>query len=88
MLYEVITRAEAGGDADVHVLELPADAHVAVNALQRRATIVVQKSIREGFGLTVTRITSYNVCYTKLLRSTPPGPSGPRTCTVSRPGLV
>jgi trehalose synthase len=47
-------RAEAGGDADVHVLELPADAHVAVNALQRRATIVVQKSIREGFGLTVT----------------------------------
>jgi len=47
-------RAEAAADPDVHVLELPADAHVTVNALQRRATIVLQKSVREGFGLTVT----------------------------------
>ncbi len=44
----------AGGDDDAHVLLLPADAHRTINALQRAADIVVQKSIREGFGLTVT----------------------------------
>jgi trehalose synthase len=42
----------------VHLAELPmadADENAAiVNALQRHATIVVQKSLREGFGLTVT----------------------------------
>jgi trehalose synthase len=45
---------EAGGDPDIHVLLLPSDAHVRINALQRLATIVIQKSIKEGFGLTVT----------------------------------
>jgi trehalose synthase len=39
---------------DVHVLELPSDAHRTVNALQRAADVVLQKSVREGFGLTVT----------------------------------
>ena len=42
----------------VHLVCLPMDdvdenAHL-VNALQRRATVVVQKSLVEGFGLTVT----------------------------------
>ncbi|MEJ2360337.1 MAG: glycosyltransferase [Gammaproteobacteria bacterium] len=46
--------AAAKGDPDIHVLLLPADAHRDVNALQRAADIVIQKSIREGFGLTVT----------------------------------
>jgi trehalose synthase len=46
-------RAAAGDDPDVLVLDLPPDAHLAINALQRAATIVVQKSTREGFGLTV-----------------------------------
>ena len=32
----------------------PGDAHRTINALQRAATIVLQKSIREGFGLTVS----------------------------------
>ena len=41
-------------DPDIHVLELPADAHRTINALQRAADVVLQKSIREGFGLTVT----------------------------------
>lgn len=41
-------------DPDIHVLLLPDDAHRAVNALQRAADIVMQKSIKEGFGLTVT----------------------------------
>lgn len=47
-------RAAAGDDPDVKVLLLPADAHRTINALQRRADVVVQKSLREGFGLTVT----------------------------------
>ncbi len=36
------------------MLLLPPDAHRTINALQRSATIVLQKSLREGFGLTVT----------------------------------
>ena len=35
------------------VLELPPDAHLQINALQRAATIVLQKSVREGFGIGV-----------------------------------
>lgn len=42
-----------GGDDDIHVLLLPPDAHRLINALQRIADIVIQKSTREGFGLTV-----------------------------------
>jgi trehalose synthase len=45
---------EAAGDADIKVLELPAWAPLEVNALQRASTIVIQKSLREGFGLTVS----------------------------------
>lgn len=45
--------AEVAGDPDVIILNLPADSHMEINALQRIATIVVQKSIREGFGLVV-----------------------------------
>jgi trehalose synthase len=47
-------RAFAEADPDIHVLLLPADAHMEINALQRAADIVLQKSLREGFGLTVT----------------------------------
>ena len=47
-------RAAAGEDPDVKILLLPADAHRQINALQRRADVVLQKSLREGFGLTVT----------------------------------
>ena len=47
------TRQAAAGDPDVHILELPAASPLEINALQRSATIVIQKSIREGFGLTV-----------------------------------
>lgn len=44
----------AGNDPDVHILELPPDAHRAINALQRGSSIILQKSLKEGFGLTVT----------------------------------
>lgn len=46
--------AFSDGVPDVHILELPVDAHRTINALQRAADVVLQKSIREGFGLTVT----------------------------------
>lgn len=46
-------REAAGQDPDIHVLLLPPDSNIEVNALQRAATIVLQKSLREGFGLTV-----------------------------------
>ena len=46
-------REAAGRDPDIYVLDLPSNAHLAINALQRAATIVIQKSTREGFGLTV-----------------------------------
>lgn len=49
---EVLAAAE--GDDDIHVLLLPSDAHRMINALQRIADIVIQKSTKEGFGLTVT----------------------------------
>jgi trehalose synthase len=41
----------AHGDPDVLVRELPPDASLQINALQRAATIVLQKSVRESFGL-------------------------------------
>lgn len=47
-------RTAAADDPDIHVLLLPGDAHRTINALQRAADIVIQKSLREGFGLTVT----------------------------------
>ena len=44
----------AKDEPDIQILLLPPDAHHEVNALQRAADIIVQKSTREGFGLTVT----------------------------------
>jgi len=41
-------------DPDIHVLLLPMNAHRTINALQRLADIILQKSTSEGFGLTVT----------------------------------
>jgi trehalose synthase len=45
---------EADNDPDIKILELPAWAPLEVNALQRASTVVIQKSLREGFGLTVS----------------------------------
>ncbi|MBI5442800.1 MAG: glycosyltransferase [Deltaproteobacteria bacterium] len=46
-------RRVAADDPGIHVLVLPPDAHRTINRLQRAADLVLQKSIREGFGLTV-----------------------------------
>jgi len=45
---------QASEDPDIHVLELPPFSDLEINALVRGSTIVFQKSIREGFGLTVS----------------------------------
>ncbi|MFZ0389890.1 MAG: glycosyltransferase [Calditrichia bacterium] len=47
-------RAAAANDPDIHVLLLPGTAHRTINALQSASDIILQKSLREGFGLTVT----------------------------------
>jgi len=44
----------AKGDPDIHVILLPSDSHRTINALQRLADVILQKSTKEGFGLTVT----------------------------------
>jgi trehalose synthase len=38
----------------VHVLQLPPEADLELNALQRAAAIVVHKPLREGFGIAVS----------------------------------
>lgn len=47
-------QAQAADDPDIHVLLLPPFSDVEINALVRSSTIVLQKSIKEGFGLTVS----------------------------------
>ncbi|MEC7767657.1 MAG: glycosyltransferase [Acidobacteriota bacterium] len=44
----------ADGDNDIHILALPPHSDIEINALVRGSTIVLQKSVKEGFGLTVT----------------------------------
>lgn len=44
----------ASGDPNIHILFLPPGSDRIINAIQRGADIILQKSIREGFGLTVT----------------------------------
>ncbi len=44
----------SNADPDIHILNLPPWSHLEINALQRASTIVIQKSLREGFGLTVS----------------------------------
>ena len=52
ILPQVLSRAE--GDPDIHIIELPPNSDLEVNILQRASTIILQKSLKEGFALTVT----------------------------------
>ena len=52
VLHEV--KEAAGNDPDIIILDLPPWCALEINALQRASTLVIQKSIKEGFGLTVT----------------------------------
>jgi len=47
-------REVAAHDPDIHVIQLPPEADLEINALQRSATVVLQKSVKEGFALTVS----------------------------------
>jgi len=47
-------KEQAGNNPDIHILLVPPASDVEINALQRASTVIVQKSHREGFGLTVT----------------------------------
>ncbi|MGM0427993.1 MAG: glycosyltransferase [Thermodesulfobacteriota bacterium] len=47
-------RAEAGDDPDIHILLFSPSVATEINAFQRGSDIVLQKSIREGFALTVS----------------------------------
>ena len=48
-------QTKAGADPDIHLLYDPAVIkHPEVNAFQRYSSVILQRSIREGFGLTVT----------------------------------
>jgi len=47
-------RDAANDDPDIIILDLPPLCALDINSLQRASTIVVQESIKEGFGLTVT----------------------------------
>ena len=52
VLQEVMEAAD--DDPDVIILNLPPWSAIEINALQRTSTVIVQKSLKEGFGLTVT----------------------------------
>lgn len=43
----------ASNDPDIHILLLPPFSDKDINALQRMSTVILQKSLKEGFGLTV-----------------------------------
>jgi len=47
-------RREAENDPDVFVLFLPPGSDLEINALQRASDVILQKSLKEGFGLTVS----------------------------------
>jgi len=43
----------ASNDTDIHILLLPPSSDIEINALQRASNVILQKSLKEGFGLTV-----------------------------------
>jgi trehalose synthase len=47
-------KERVGDNPDIHILLVPPESDIEINALQRASTVIVQKSHREGFGLTVT----------------------------------
>src|SRR5207249_10027143 len=50
--YWGLTQEAASGDGDIHLV--PGVPDLVINALQATAAVVIQKSLREGFGLTVS----------------------------------
>ncbi len=52
-VYSDVKKA-AEGNPDILVLVLPPTSHLEINAIQRASAVILQKSLREGFGLTIT----------------------------------
>jgi trehalose synthase len=52
--YLEFTKRHAGDDPDIHLLHFERNNDLEVNAIQTRSDVVIQKSVREGFGLVVT----------------------------------
>jgi trehalose synthase len=52
VLAEVQERAN--NNPDIHILLVPPNSDIDINALQRGSTVIIQKSLGEGFGLTVS----------------------------------
>jgi trehalose synthase len=46
-------KQEAADDPDIFVIFLPPGSDIEINALQRASNVILQKSLKEGFGLTV-----------------------------------
>ncbi len=51
-VFEEVMEA-AQGDPDIHILAMSQN-DLEINALQRASTVIIQKSLKEGFGLTVS----------------------------------
>jgi len=47
-------KERAGNNPDIHVLLVPPGSDIEINALQRASAIILQKSLREGFALTIS----------------------------------
>ena len=47
-------RERANNNPDIHILLVPPNSDIDINALQRASTVIIQKSLGEGFGLTVS----------------------------------
>lgn len=54
--FEVLekVREKTNKDPDIHILLLPPGSDLEINALQRASDVIIQKSLKEGFGLTVS----------------------------------
>jgi trehalose synthase len=47
-------KERANGNPDIHILDIPPNSDIEINALQRTATVIMQKSLKERFALTVS----------------------------------
>jgi trehalose synthase len=47
-------KERAGSNPDIHILAIPPNSDIEINALQRASAVVMQKSLKEGFALTVS----------------------------------
>ena len=69
MLYEVITHRARHREVEPQGQDLPSQLDVAGEAVEHAPEVVAGVLPEDRHG----RITSYNVCYTKLLREVSPG---------------